>query len=437
MRRIDWRAASAAERTAALARPGRGRNPAVAERVAAIFADVQARGEAAVRDWALRLDGAEPREAQITDAAVAAARSEVSAADAEALAFAATAIRRFHEADRPVDGAVVETVPGSRSRRVWRPLESAGLYVPGGTAPLFSSLLMQGIPAAVAGVARRVAVTPPARDGSVHPMMVLAAREAGLESLWLVGGAHAVAALALGAGLPRVDKIFGPGNAYVAEAKRFAAELPNGPAVDLPAGPSELLVIADSAADPTLVAIDLLSQAEHDADAQVLLVTTDTGILERVQAEVERLLARLPRAEIARRSLAAARAVVCSDLEEAIRIADAYAPEHLSLQVRSPERWAERVRHAGAVFVGEQAAETLGDYVAGPSHVLPTDGAARTFSGISTASFMKSFAVQSVDAEAVPALAEAAARLARLEGLEAHALAADLRLERVRARGAA
>ena len=437
MRRIDWRSASADERAAALARPARGRDPAVAARVAEIFADVQARGAAAVSDWAVRLDGAAPRALGITDDAVAAARAQVAEADAVALAFAADAIRRFHEADRPVDGAEVETVAGARCRRVWRPLESAGLYVPGGTAPLFSSLLMQAIPAAVAGVERRVAVTPPARDGGAHPMMVLAARAAGLDTLWLVGGAQAVAALALGAGLPRVDKIFGPGNAYVAEAKRLAAELPGGPAADLPAGPSELLVIADAGADATLVAIDLLSQAEHDVDAQVLLVTPDAGLVERVQAEVQRLLAGLPRAAIARASLEAARAVVCNDLEEAVKIADAYAPEHLSLQVRAPERLAKRVRHAGTVFLGDYAAETFGDYVAGPSHVLPTDGAARTYAGLTTASFMKSFALQAVGEAAVPALAQAAARLARLEGLEAHALAADLRLERVRARGAA
>ena len=437
MRRIDWRAASAAERAEALARPPRGRDPAVAERVAEIFADVRARGADSVAEWALRLDGAEPRRLEVTRAAVAEARSRVAAADADALAFAADAVRRFHEADRPADGPPVEAVAGARSCRVWRPLQSAGLYVPGGTAPLFSTLLMLGIPAAVAGVPERVAVTPPAGDGGVHPMMVLAAREAGLEALWLVGGAQAVAALAFGAGLPRVDKIFGPGNAYVAEAKRLAAETPGGPAIDLPAGPSELLVIADAGADAALVAIDLLSQAEHDADAQVLLVTPDARLVERVHAELQRLLAPLPRGEIARRSLEAARAVVCADLDEAVEIADAYAPEHLSLQVRAPDRLARLVRNAGTVFVGDLAAETFGDYVAGPSHVLPTDGAARAHAGVTTASFMKSFAVQIVEEAAVLPLARAAARLARLEGLEAHALAADLRLERVRARGAA
>jgi histidinol dehydrogenase len=376
MRRVDWRTASPAERAEALARPARGRDPAVAERVAAIFADVRVRGADAVRDWAVRLDGAEPRRLEITDAAVADARSRVAPEDLEALVFAANAVRRFHVADLPADGPAVETVAGARSRRVWRPLQSAGLYVPGGTAPLFSTLLMLAIPAAVAGVPERVAVTPPSKDGGVHPMMVLAARAAGLDALWIVGGAQAVAALAFGAGVPRVEKIFGPGNAWVAEAKRLAAQTPGGPAIDLPAGPSELLVIADKGADATLVAVDLLSQAEHDADAQVLLVTPDPQLVERVQAELQRLLARLPRAEIARRSLEAARAVVCADLAEAVEIADVYAPEHLSLQVRAPERLVPSIRNAGTVFAGDYAAETFGDYVAGPSHVLPTDGAA-------------------------------------------------------------
>ena len=434
---MDWSAASAAERAAALARPERGRSGEVTARVAEIFADVRARGADGVADWAERLDGYAPREVPVDDAAVAAAEAAVAPEDLAALRFAADAVRRFHEVDRPVDGPWVETTPGARCRRVWRPIEVSGLYVPGGTAPLFSTLLMLAIPAAVAGVPTRVAVTPPSRDGSVHPMMVLAAREAGLASLWLVGGAQAIAALAFGAGPPRADKIFGPGNAWVAEAKRRAAKAPGGPAIDLPAGPSELMVIADGAADATLVAADLLSQAEHDADAQVLLVTPDAGLIGRAEAEVARLLAALPRAETARRALASSRVILCADLDAALTIADAYAPEHLSIQTREPERLAARVQHAGTVFVGGWAAESFGDYLAGPSHVLPTDGAARAFSGVTTASFMKSLTLQEVSAEAVARLADAAARLARLEGLEAHALAADLRGERARRRESA
>lgn len=436
MIRLDWPSLAASEREAALARPPRGRDPAVAERVGAILAEVAARGEAAVRDWALRLDGHPPRRLAITEQAVAEARASVAPACVEALELAAANIRAYHEATRPTDGPEVHPVPGLTLRREWRPIETAGLYVPGGTAPLFSTLLMLAIPAQVAGVPNRVAVTPPARDGSAHPMMVLAAGLAGLDAIHLVGGAQAIAALALGAGLPRAAKIFGPGNVWVTEAKRQAAELPGGPAIDLPAGPSELLVVADASADPTMVAADLLAQAEHDGDAQVLLVTPEPGVVERVAAELERLLARLPRAATARAALANSRAIVCADVGQAVAVANAYAPEHLSLQIVEPWALVPEVRSAGTVFVGAYAAESFGDYLAGPSHVLPTDGAARAWSGVSVASFMTSFAVQSSTREAAARLAGPAATLARAEGLEAHALAADLRGPEAAARAA-
>jgi histidinol dehydrogenase len=326
----------------------------------------------------------------------------------------------------------VETTPGVRSKRVWRPIGAAGIYVPGGTAPLFSSLLMQAIPAQVAGVRERVVVTPPDKDGGAHPAMILAAAEAGLDAIWLIGGAQAVAALAYGAVLddgeiPACDKLFGPGNAFVAEAKKQAAALPGGPAVDMPAGPSELMVIVDRDAAPEIAAADLLGQAEHDADAQVVLVSTSRANLDYILTEVERQLATLPRQAIARASLKQARAILVRDLDAACEVANLYAPEHLALQVEYPEDLIPSIRAAGAVFMGRFAAETLGDYAAGPSHVLPTDGAARTLGGLATASFMTSMSVQAVTRAGAGALAPVAARLARLEGLEAHARAADLR----------
>ena len=431
MRIFEWNRADEAERKAVLARPIAVRSDAVAEGVRNILTDIQARGVEAVDDWAIRLDGAPMRRLEITAAVVAEAEAAVEPGDLAALRTAAENIRTFHVADRPCDGMVVETSKGVFSQRVWRPLDSVGLYVPAGTAPLFSTLLMLAIPAQVAGVGQRVVVTPPGPDGSVHPMMVLAAREAGVDALWVVGGAHAVAALALGAGLPRVSKIFGPGNAWVAEAKRQAADLPGGPAIDLPAGPSELMIIADGGAQPSIVAADLLGQAEHDAEAQVLLVTPSRELANAVGAEIERRLTDLPRATIARQSLASGAIILVRDEAEAVEIANRYGPEHLSLQVRGPDDLLDGIRHAGAVFVGDGAAETFGDYIAGPSHVLPTDGAAKVHSGVSTATFMKSFAVQRIAPEALPDLAPAAARLARLESLEAHALAAEARVGRV------
>ena len=349
-----------------------------------------------------------------------------------ALRIAAENVRIFHQATRPEATGWVETTPGVRSRLVWRPIASAGLYVPGGSAPLFSSLLMQAIPAGVAGVARRIAVTPPAKDGGVHSAMIVAADEAGLDALWLIGGAQAIAALTFGATfddgeIAPVDKLFGPGNAWVAEAKKQANALPGGPAVDMPAGPSELMVIADSSADPDIAAADLLSQAEHDADAQVLLVSNSRGAIAAILEAVEDQLPTLPRADTARRSLAEGRAIRVADLEQACAVANLYGPEHLALQTLDAESLVDRSTAAGAIFVGTYAAETLGDYAAGPSHVLPTDGGARTLGGITTASFMTSMSVQSVSEAGAAALAPIAARLARLEGLEAHARAADLR----------
>jgi len=257
--------------------------------------------------------------------------------------------------------------------------------------------------------------------------MIAAAAACGLDSLWVVGGAQAIAAMTFGAGMPKADKIFGPGSAYVAEAKRCAAAAPAGPAIDVPAGPSELMVIADEHAKASVVAADLLSQAEHDADAQVLFVSTSPALADAVECELEQQVQSLPRADIARRSLVQARSIVVSGLREAAAIANVYAPEHLSLQVRDPAPLIERVDNAGAIFVGAFSAETFGDYICGPSHVLPTDGAARAWSGVSVTSFMKSFSVQTLDREGADALSASAARLARLENLEAHARAAEIR----------
>ena len=434
MKRIDWSSLDAAGKKAALARPARRTANDVTEVVRAILDDVRERGGAAVADWCIKLDKAPPRRIAITDQAVSEARDALPPADTRALRMAAENIRIFHQATRPEDTPFVETTPGVRSKLAWRPIGAAGLYVPGGTAPLFSSLMMLAIPAGVAGVRKRIAVTPPDKDGGVHPAMILAAAEAGLDAIWLMGGAQAIAALAFGAELedgtiPRCDKLFGPGNAYVAEAKKQAAALPGGPAVDMPAGPSELMVIVDRDSAPEIAAADLLSQAEHDADAQVILVSTSRATLDYVLTEVEAQVASLPREAIARASLEEGRAILAPDLDAACEVASLYGPEHLAIQVEYAEELVDSITAAGAVFVGRFAAETLGDYAAGPSHVLPTDGAARTLGGVTTASFMTSMSVQTVDRAGARQLAPIAARLARMEGLEAHARAADLRGE--------
>lgn len=425
---LVWSRLSEAERAAALARPGGRSDPTLRAKVATIVEDVRSRGWEGLADWAERIDRAVPRRVPVVEAAEEARRT-LSTAQLRAIELARRNIARFHAKSLP-EAHEVETMAGITVRKVWRPVERIGLYIPGGAAPLFSTLMMLAIPARAAGVGEIVVATPPRADGGLDPVIALAADLCGIASVWTMGGAQAIAALAFGAGeVPRVAKICGPGNAWVAEAKAYVAGLPGGPAIDMPAGPSELLVIADASADPRTVAADLLSQAEHDADAQVILVATSEQIVAAVRSELDAQVGSLPRAEVARASLGGARFILAGDAEEAVGIANAYAPEHLSLAVADPEPLVGQVRNAGAVFAGHQAAETFGDYLAGSSHVLPTDGAARAWSGVSVYSFLKAMTVQQVTPEAARAAAGPAALLARLEGLEAHARAADARAE--------
>lgn len=427
MKTLVWTALSASERIAALARPEGRSDPALQASVRGIVDDVRTQGWPALAAHALRLDGEEPRCVPVADAA-AEARASLSPDQIAAIELAHRNVTAFHAGSLPPEH-VVETMPGLIVRKVWRAIDRVGLYVPGGKTPLFSTLLMLAIPAQAAGVGELVVVTPPRPGGGLDPVVALAAQLCGIEAIWTVGGAQAIAALAFGAGdLPSVAKICGPGNAWVAEAKTWCASLPGGPAIDMPAGPSELLVIADASADPNRVAADLLSQAEHDASAQVLLVTPSAALADDVARRVAALAVDLPRRAVAQRSLTRARAIVVGDLDEAVAVSNLYAPEHLSLALDDPDALIPGIRNAGAIFAGHAAAETFGDYLAGSSHVLPTDGAARAWSGISVLSFMKAMTVQHVTAQAAARIAAPAAALARMEGLEAHARAADARL---------
>jgi len=430
VRILEWSSLGAAARAEALARPAQRRDAALQTAVRAIVEDVRSRRWEGVCAHALRLDGAAPR--RVNTAPMAAeARRTLAAEQVRAIELAARNIAAFHQGSHPAEHRV-ETMPGLVVRKQWRPIDRVGLYIPGGKTPLFSTLLMLAIPARAAGVRELVAVTPPRPDGGLDPVIAIAAQLCGIEAIWTVGGAQAVAALGLGAGdIRRVDKICGPGNAWVAEAKTYLASLPGGPAIDMPAGPSELMVIADGSADPVTVAADLLGQAEHDASAQVLLVTSSHDLAKAVEAEICRQVRLLPRARIAWESLAHARIIVAAGLGEAVEIANDYAPEHLSLAVADPETLVPDVRNAGAVFAGPLAAETFGDYLAGSSHVLPTDGAARAWSGVSVHTFLKAMSIQTVTPEAARRIAAPSAALARLEGLEAHARAAEIRAEAV------
>ena len=428
MKRLIWNKLDDAERAAALARPESRVDEQLQATVRDIVDKVRSRGWEALSAIAANIDGQEPRRVEVRTMA-SAARRRLTPQQVEAVEFAAEQIRKFHRASVPADFSL-ETAPGLIVSKTWRPIDRVGLYVPGGNTPLFSSLLMLAIPARAAGVREIVAVTPPRPRGGLDDLIAFAADLAGLDDIWTVGGAQAIAALAFGAGgIAAVDKICGPGNAWVSEAKRLVASLPGGPAIDLPAGPSELLVIADEGSDPRLVAADLLGQAEHDPDAQVLLVTASLALADAVEAEVGQRVRSLPRREIAEASLTACRIILVADLDQAIQVANLYAPEHLSLAVEPTQGLIRKVRNAGAVFAGPHAAETFGDYLAGSSHVLPTDGAARAWGGVSVYTFLKSMSVQSVTREGAALLANRAALLARMEALEGHALAADARLE--------
>ncbi|WP_037499872.1 histidinol dehydrogenase [Sphingomonas jaspsi] len=418
--RYDW--SDDDRRAEALARP-RGRDDgAMLASVRDIVNDVRVRGWDGLVDQARRIDRAEPRRLAVAPFA-ALARDMMPAATQAAIRLAARHIETFHRQTMPTDTEVI-TYPGLSVAKEWRPIRRAGLYVPGGKAPLFSTLLMLAIPARVAGVDELVVVTPPRPDCTLDPAIALAAEICGIEHIWILGGAQAIAALAFGAGdIPAVDRICGPGNAWVAAAKALVSAMPGGPGIDLPAGPSELLVIADDSADPATVAADLLSQAEHDMEAQVLLVSPSAALIDTVDREVT------AQSTAMGGNHAPTRFIRCRDLAEATEIANAYAPEHLTLACENASAMVRDIRNAGAIFVGHKAAESFGDYLAGSSHVLPTDGAARFTGGVSTLTFMKAVTVQRITPRAAAALAAPAAALARLEGLEAHARAAEARAE--------
>jgi histidinol dehydrogenase len=398
--------------------------------VAAIIADVRARGDAAVLALTARFDRLELTAATMAISAgeVDAAIARVSAEDRAALELAAARIRAYHDRQRPADASWTDAQGATLGWR-WTPVASAGLYVPGGTASYPSSVLMNAIPAKVAGVGRLV-ICCPTPDGVVNPLVLLAARIAGVDEIYRIGGAQAIAALAYGTdSIAPVDKITGPGNAYVATAKRRVF---GRVGIDMIAGPSEILVIADAANDPDWIALDLLSQAEHDESAQSILITDDASFGQAVARAVEDRLASLPRRAIAGKSWAAHGAVIVTrDLSEAAALSDRIAPEHLELCVADPEALAARVTHAGAIFLGAWTPEAIGDYVGGPNHVLPTARSARFSSGLSVMDFLKRTTLARMTPAALAAIGPAAERLAISESLDAHGLSVRARLDRL------
>ncbi|MFN9730643.1 MAG: histidinol dehydrogenase [Pseudomonadota bacterium] len=428
MKRIYWNQLDAAGRREALARPAVAQAATLRADVARLIAQVRADGDATLRALTRRFDGVEVGELRVTaaefDAAIAALSPDLKAAIDEA----AARIEAFHRAAAP-QPVSVETAPGVRCERILRPIDRVGLYVPAGSAPLPSTALMLGVPARIAGCAQVVLCSPPRADGTCDPAVLYAARRCGIEAVFKLGGAQAIASMAYGTGsVPKCDKLFGPGNAWVTEAKQQVSLDAEGAAIDMPAGPSEVLVIADAHADPRFVAADLLSQAEHGPDSQVVLVTDTPAQVDAVLAAVDAQVAVLPRRETALRALSASRAVVVADLAQAFAVSNEYAPEHLILQVREPRQWLPLVSNAGSVFLGAWTPESVGDYCSGTNHVLPTYGHARAYSGVSVASFVKAITVQELSREGLATIGPCTMILARAEGLGAHERAVSLRL---------
>jgi histidinol dehydrogenase len=425
---LHWSTLSAEQRRQALRRPAQQSTPAFQESVREIVREVRARGDAALLDFTRRFDGVALKQIEVNAAEFAAAETALDSERRLAIDRAITNVRRFHEAQvgAPLR---VETAPGVVCERHFHAIDAVGLYVPAGVAPLPSTAIMLAVPARIAGCPTRIICTPPRHDGTADPAVLTIANLCGVRRVFKVGGAQAIAAMAYGTeSVPKVDKIFGPGSSWVTAAKLQVANDPEGAALDLPAGPSEVLVIADATARAEFVAADLLAQAEHSNDAQAVLVTTSSTLAEATAAQVEAQMQRLDRADTLRKSLEHARLIVVDTLDSAIEINNTYAPEHLILQVANARGWLPKVRNAGSVFLGAWTPETMGDYCSGTNHVLPTYGFARAYSGLSLHDFVRRMTVQELTADGLRELGQTAITLAMLEGLDAHANAVQVRL---------
>jgi histidinol dehydrogenase len=402
-------------------------NASLEKKVRAIMERVRAEGDKALYEFSRQFDHAEIEKLRISEEEISGSGENLDSRLKQAIRLAAKNIETFHLAQKPLDISI-NTMPGVACSQRSIPIERVGLYIPGGSAPLFSTVLMLGIPARIAGCREVILCTPPGKTVLVHPAILYAASVSGINCVYSVGGAQAIAAMAYGTeSIPRVDKIFGPGNQWVTMAKQIAAS--TGMAIDLPAGPSEVAIVADRSVHPSFVAADLLSQAEHGADSQVLLATTDRNIIEPVKIELERLLSRLPRREVTRKALAFCRIIVFDDYHLLMDFINTYAPEHLILATENYKQLAEKVMNAGSVFLGNYTPESAGDYASGTNHTLPTNGFARAWSGVGTEGFMKKISFQEITPEGLEELGPTVEFMASAEELEAHRQAVRVRLD--------
>ncbi|EPN5004181.1 histidinol dehydrogenase [Vibrio parahaemolyticus] len=427
MRTVVWQSLSEEQQDAILERPAIAEGANITAAVADVIAKVRTQGDAALLELTEKFDRVKPESIRVPSKEINAASERLSAEMKQALEQAYSNIAKFHKAQKP-QPIKVETQPGVMCEQVTRPIQKVGLYIPGGSAPLPSTVLMLGVPAKIAGCRKVVLCSPP----PIADEILYVAKLCGIDEVYNVGGGQAVAAMAYGTkSVSKVDKIFGPGNAYVTEAKRQVSNDFRGAAIDMPAGPSEVLVIADETADPDFIAADLLSQAEHGPDSQVVLVTPSSIVADQVTDAVQRQLKALSRADIAQKALASSLIIISESITQAVSISNYYGPEHLIVQTKNPRELLPLLDNAGSIFLGDWSPESAGDYASGTNHVLPTYGYTRTYSSLGLADFSKRMTVQELSAEGLQNLAPTVVTMAEAEGLDAHKRAVTIRVEKL------
>ncbi len=402
----------------------------LAERVSQILSVVAENGDEALRNFTRKFDGVEVDQFRVTEDEIRYAISQIPSDLKAAIQVAKRNITQFHQTQLQDEG-IVETMPGVTCWRRSVPIQAVGLYVPGGSAPLFSTVLMLSIPAGIAGCDTKLLCSPPGKEGRLHPAIIYAATECGVKNIYKIGGAQAIAAMAFGTqSIPRVDKIFGPGNSYVTEAKQQV--LRHGVAIDMPAGPSEVLVYADHSANAAFIAADLLSQAEHGADSQVILVTTEAGLIDQVESSLADQLEGLPRKDMAIQALENSKSLLFNTVDDCIDFINLYAPEHLIIASDDAHDFIPKILNAGSVFLGHHTPESVGDYASGTNHTLPTNGWARSYSGVSVDSFVRKITFQELTKEGLTQIGPTVEVMAQAESLEAHRRAVSIRIKNLK-----
>ncbi|MFQ3251386.1 MAG: histidinol dehydrogenase [Glaciecola sp.] len=425
---IEWGKLSEQQQADALLRPAMKDSSMLRDTVTKIISRVRENKDSAILDYTKQFDGAELANLRLDTEYIDTAESKLKPKVKSAIDLAYSNIKTFHEAQMPND-IRIETAPGVICEQKHAALEKVGLYIPGGSAPLPSTVLMLGVSAQVAGCDLAILCTPPSPQGTIAPEIAYAAKICGIKQIYLCGGAQAIAAMAFGTEtIPKVDKIFGPGNSFVTEAKQQVSQAIGGAAIDMPAGPSEVLVIADSNADAGFVAADLLSQAEHGADSQAVLVSNDRSLIAKVQQQLVLQLAQLSRRDIASKAVDNSRYILTDSIEQSVLVSNAYAPEHLIIQTDDARDLLPSIKHAGSIFVGAYSPESAGDYASGTNHVLPTYGYARNYSSLGLLDFMRRYTVQELSREGLENIGDAIMDLAEAEGLDAHSNAVKVRL---------